>query len=526
MKTFIAIILAVLLLACDPESSSSSSKPKKPKPPVVQPVENLKITDPLYKDQWYLKNTGQHGGRPGVDINIKPVWKQGYTGEGIFVGILDDPVQKNHPDLKDNMLAVQDYYSDVPFCDPSNSDNDRNHGTNVAGIIAARDNDIGIRGIAPRAKIYSYGVLRPDGSTNSETPEVSIAKALNRSEVRKIAVYNGSLGLSGGGGTSYSHLTSQLQDRMDHVTQNGFGGKGSSLVFSVGNHSVSGRASNENLLNHYASIGVSNINYKFLLGPHSPGENVWITALSSKITTTDLVGVSCGKGYTSSFGGTSAATPMISGIIALLRQAYPQLTWRDVKLILAESAKKFDSSSTVVTGKMYSNPQKEQKFHEDVGFGWVDAAAAFSLAKNWKPLPKMKTKLSQEQTQVVHTPAKDQWYTSSLNVSGIDLNFIESVTLQMDVTKSKNEIFLYRWDLVLVAPDGKESPLYERGAAIQSASALLDGDSSMILLSNRFLGSSSVNGTWQLKIRQKRDFMYTNHYISSIQSWKLTFRGH
>ena len=50
--------------------------------------------------------------------------------------------------------------------------------------------------------------------------------------------------------------------------------------------------------------------------------------------------------YTDSFNGTSAATPMVSGVVALMLQASPKLTWRDVPLILARSARQVDAQSS------------------------------------------------------------------------------------------------------------------------------------------------------------------------------------
>jgi subtilisin family serine protease len=59
--------------------------------------------DPLFGDQWHLRNTGQ-GGTPGVDINVTSVWPD-YTGVGVTVAVYDDGVQYTHPDLNDNYDA-------------------------------------------------------------------------------------------------------------------------------------------------------------------------------------------------------------------------------------------------------------------------------------------------------------------------------------------------------------------------------------------------------------------------------------
>ena len=111
------------------------------------------IDDPLYGCQWHLNNA------LGEDINVEPVWSDGIKGEGINIAVVDDGMDWNHEDLVDNVDASRNHdytgYNDVhhPF---------EHHGTAVAGVIAARDNGIGVRGVAPQATIYGYNYLAVD----------------------------------------------------------------------------------------------------------------------------------------------------------------------------------------------------------------------------------------------------------------------------------------------------------------------------------------------------------------------------
>merc|ERR1739838_749676 len=66
-------------------------------------------TDPLFQHQWYLKNTGQNGGKPKLDLNVAAAWAQGITGKNITTAIMDDGVDYMHPDLINNYNARASY---------------------------------------------------------------------------------------------------------------------------------------------------------------------------------------------------------------------------------------------------------------------------------------------------------------------------------------------------------------------------------------------------------------------------------
>ena len=92
----------------------------------------------------------------GVDVNVEAAWAQGVTGEGVNVAVVDDGMYFTHEDLKDNVDTSRnhDYTGSGSIYTPL-----EHHGTHVAGIIAARDNGIGVRGVAPRATVYGYNFL-------------------------------------------------------------------------------------------------------------------------------------------------------------------------------------------------------------------------------------------------------------------------------------------------------------------------------------------------------------------------------
>ena len=99
--------------------------------------------------------------------------------------------------------------------------------------------------------------------------------------------------------------------------------------------------------------------------------------------------------YRDDFGGISAATPIVSGVAALLRQANPALTWRDLKLILAASARKNDATNSGWEdgAPKYGSDSATDRYHfnHEYGFGVVDTKAAVDLARGWTNAPPLQS---------------------------------------------------------------------------------------------------------------------------------------
>ena len=535
-KTMV-LALAMIAGACGSESDSTSDSKKETQKPISTPdkpqfVPSLNIQDPLYKDQWYLKNTGQFGGKPGVDINIEPVWRRGNAGQGIKVGVIDYLVDHKHPDLSDNVPSGNlDNVKGADICDFA-------HGTQVAGLIAARDNNIGIRGVAYRSELYSYTF----GVNDKDFPidlKKDIIRIFNRSESKQIAVYNGSLGTAINFMFSLSYLDDKLKEAFDKVTKEGFYGKGSSLVFAAGNTAMA-TSSNEAFLNHHATIAVNSISKDEKVIPSGSmkaggtvGTNIWLASPSKlgrffgNMISTDNAGV-CGrsKGDYANFGMTSAAAPLVSGIVAILRQINSNLTWRDIKIILAESAKKLKNGRWQETGRMYSSGGV-QKYDRYIGFGLVDASAASQLAKNWRLLPTMK-KIELENKNMISTEKMDVTHSTTINVSGSDINFIESVNIEIDfATKKQENLWQKYFELSLVSPDGKQAWFYKALNESNEIFTFFEEDKKKLRYSsNRFLGNANINGDWVLKLKQAAKQKNEKTYINQIKAWKLIIRGH
>lgn len=119
---------------------------------LTTPGLTLTAGDDLYTCQWHLKNHEDEG----EDINVEPVWAKGITGQGVNVAVVDDGMDHYHEDLAPNVYASRNFdYTGEGDVHHSFE----HHGTAVAGVIAARDNSFGVRGVAPRATIHGHNFL-------------------------------------------------------------------------------------------------------------------------------------------------------------------------------------------------------------------------------------------------------------------------------------------------------------------------------------------------------------------------------
>lgn len=118
------------------------------------------------------------------EVHAPDVWSI-TTGMGVKVAVLDTGVDYNHPDLKENIKVYADFTKS-----PHGPLDKQGHGTHVAGIIAAADNGIGVIGIAPQAELYCAKVLGDTGSGNFQ----SIIDGIRWAVSQEVDIINLSLG--------------------------------------------------------------------------------------------------------------------------------------------------------------------------------------------------------------------------------------------------------------------------------------------------------------------------------------------
>ena len=210
--------------------------------------------------------------------------------------------------------------------------------------------------------------------------------------------------------------------------------------------------------------------------------------------------------------------------MALIRKANPDLTWRDVKLILAASARKnHPSHSGWSTGaRRYGTDVDTDiySFNHDYGFGVVDAAAAVELAGDWTLLPpylESATTLVDDDLPVpdaVSGGVAGAVVTSTVT-AGSDIEFIEFV--EVEATFDAPAFRDLRVELV--SPAGRVSEI----SVPHAPSPAGFGSGAFRFGSARHLGESMA-GDWTLRLsdHQRR----TPARPATLQSWRLTFYGH
>lgn len=356
--------------------------------------------DEFFKYQWHLRSLGnninwlnRHPILPdintiiGNDLDVIDIYHKymGYNnGNPIVVQALEG-IEESHEDLIDNIDLAKSIGSDghAGSSMPGSNPLEIAHGTGVAGIIAGRGfNGRGIRGIAPFAKVAGSALPL----NNSDHYNLTLATEwVTGPGADDIAITNNSWGFDEGARPSEQ---TAIENNLRLSTRTLRAGKGRVQVFGSGNDRRSGGdASAQFLLSNRYGIAVGAIGYNNAVANYStPGANLWLSGYSGNIDNSfTLVGITTAiptgsarsgdtfsadtnRNYRHNFNGTSAAAPMVSGSLALVLEACPNLSARDVKYLSAKTARVIRP-----TDSSWITNSASIRHSRDFGFGLINA---------------------------------------------------------------------------------------------------------------------------------------------------------
>ncbi len=293
-------------------------------------------------------------------INVPEVWNQGITGEGVVVAVIDSGVDVNHPDLINNIWRNSDeianngidddlngYVDDIQGYDFENNDNDPrdldSHGTHVAGTIAAQRDGIDqtstgtyeVSGVAYNAEIMPLRVFSDVGDYKTpEQQDTAVANGIRYAVDNGASVINMSLGLPFW--TSAWLEFPQTNAALSYAKQNNV-----VAVIAAGNERDLGGTypsepalrATENLAIAVGAVDSSN-QFAYFANPAGSFSGAYPYVVAPGI---GVISTTPNHSY-AGFNGTSMAAPYVTGVVALMQQANPNLTVTDISTLLSQSA--------------------------------------------------------------------------------------------------------------------------------------------------------------------------------------------
>jgi hypothetical protein len=328
------------------------------------------VDDEYFSDQWNLDNTGQNGGTSGIDIQFCDA--RGITSgcNDIIVAIVDHGIELDHPDLP-NMFSLS--YDTESGTQPSQVLG--SHGTACAGIIgASADNGDGIAGIASNCRLMSVSNSMV-GTPNSRQ---------RRGDGINWAWHNGADVISNSWGSTLQYEI--IDDAIDSALTQGRNGLGCVVLFAAGNDNVNAVEYPANSNSDIIAVGAMSPCGQRKSPSSCDGEN-WgsnygstldVVAPGIFIPTTDIqdtAGYNDDSGtdgnYYLTFNGTSAATPHVAGVAALILSINPDLTQDEVRDIIESTCTKVGSYSYTTT-----SGRNNGTWNNQTGYGLLNAYAA------------------------------------------------------------------------------------------------------------------------------------------------------
>ena len=519
--------------------------------------------DPLFAEQWHLGNTGQtgyseRGGVAGADLRMSGAIAADRNGEGVKLAVVDTGLETCHPDLAANAAGGGSYHfgfsrtAGASAFDPFNFGVLGDHGTSVAGVAAAvANNGLGGRGVAPEVTLVGFNPDQAVGGDERDPDsafETALLQSLGASESEpdsaSVDIFNMSYGVEAPSENSTEEFVRLVKMATSELRE----GRGALYVKAAGNEfefcsrphplnrdigCIAANADPDHNLPWLIVVGGFNAD-DVKSSYSSAGASLWVVGPSGEdgieapaIITTDQAGEHGGYSrwvetqlagthngdYFSAFGGTSSAAPAVAGAIAVLLGVRPELTWRDVKHILAATARTIDSDIGEVRAAVGGTPYVAQHawqnnaagydFHNWYGFGAVDIDAALEMAASYVPdsLGTFVESAWFGSETAERVPIADEdgaGVSVTVEVSGLpEFADIEAVVLEV----SADHPYAFDLGITVRSPSGTKSVV---NPPLNTLLEDVRGPTNWHLLSNAFYGENP-NGAWTVYVADLAD---------------------
>ncbi|MEA5463157.1 S8 family serine peptidase [Leptothoe sp. PORK10 BA2] len=513
---------------------------------VVSTAPLYRPKDQLYGQQWHLQHQGGQGLAANSHIAAEKAWDITRGSRSVVIAVTDDAFDLNHPDLQGMGKLVAPW--DLKYRDglPMPSQNYENHGTAVAGLAVAEETGNGVVGVAPGC---SFMPIQTTGYLDDESIE----------QLFEWTVSQGAsvISCSWSPAAVYFPLSLRQRNAINQAATRGRNGKGCVVLFSAGNANrpLNGKV-NELGWPKNALRGITEWLGGFAMHPDvitvsastslnrkaaysNWGKHISVAAPSNNgppsmalpdvgqvetgppisgaldglgMTTSDRIGDTgySSSSYTSSFGGTSSACPVVAGVVGLMLSANPDLTAGDVKQILQDTADKIeDNNPDPQLGLKYG--RYDNRGHSLwFGYGKVNAYKAVKAARERHLANRQLSKTIEQTSGVTLTIPSDR---TAMQEAGITINQygqVQDIQVYVDIRHG----FLGDLSIELIAPEGMSVLLQGRTLGRQTQlrkTYTFETTPALSLLMNQ-----GIHGRWQLKIMD-----HTETHQGQLLQWLL-----
>ena len=513
---------------------------------VVSTAPLYRPKDQLYSKQWHLQHQGGRGLAVNSHIAAEKAWDITRGSRSVVIAITDDAFDLNHPDLQGMGKLVAPW--DLKHRDglPMPSQDYENHGTAVAGLAVAEETGSGVVGVAPGC---SFMPIQTTGYLDDESIE----------QLFEWTIEQGAsvISCSWSPAAVYFPLSLRQRNAINQAATKGRNGKGCVVLFSAGNAnrplngkvrelgwprnalkgvtqwlggfamhpdvitvsastSLNRKAAYSNWGNHVSVAAPSNNGAPSMALPNGgqveTGPPIKGALDGLGMTTSDRTGGTgySSSSYTSGFGGTSSACPVVAGVVGLMLSANPDLTAGDVKQILQDTADKIEDDSPDpqlgLTYGRYDNRGHSRWF----GYGKVNAYEAVKASRD-RHLAKRRLSKTIEQTSAVTlTIPADR---TAMQRAGITINQhgkVQDIQVYVDIRHG----FLGDLSISVITPQGMSVLLQGRTLGRQTQLRKTYTFETTPALSR--LMNQGIHGRWQLRIMD-----HTETHQGQLLQWLL-----